>query len=158
MENGEPPAKRRQTIPARKEAAVSMSPASAPSAPSRTHASPRDRLDTNRLDIHSHTRIPPSSSQLFDRLPSAADLDQVVLENSDEDFIGVGSDDDLAINDLPLRGDMDLAVHFFLTQINTAFPIVYEPTLHHQVSRLYEGRGSQGDAFTAYSEFWAIRY
>jgi hypothetical protein len=102
---------------------------------------------------------PPSSAQLFDRLPSVADLDFITLDTqptADEQRVGC---DPLDTSLLPARADLDVAMRYFTTYINTAFQIHHEPTLQAQLDGLYDStqRCSQGGYFTALSEVCACR-
>lgn len=105
-----------------------------------------------------HQRMaPPSSAQLFDRLPSVADLDVIRLDahaEHDEEFIPAKVDAD----HLPAREELDQAVDYFATQVNSAFPILHEPSLRRQTANLYSGNetSSQVDVFIAFSESGGI--
>ena len=95
---------------------------------------------------------PPSSAQLFDRLPSVADLDHVVLDTHTDEQYAESRHSDVSFS-IP-RSELDVAMRYFFAYINTAFQTHHEPSLRLQLDTLYDDshRRSQAAAFTASGE------
>jgi hypothetical protein len=132
-----------------------MGPPAPPPAPAPAHAPTRARQ--SRL-------APPSSSQLFNRLPSVADLDGIRLdaeadvEAHDEDAYWSPGSGRMhlpsalapALELVPPEDELARAVEYFVVHVNAAFPVLYEPSLRETAARVCGEREKSSfvDVFT----------